>query len=145
MELQDFFTIFKKSDSAYQHYCQSVMQDWDVNATSFQIIMFLANNPQYNTARDLCRMRGIKTGIASVSIEQLIQRGYLERKTDSADRRIQRLFVTESAAGLVKRGREVQREFFSLVADCLTEKELETYLRLQEKIMTRVEQLEREL
>lgn len=142
---QNFFAFFKKSDAVYQRFCQSVIRDWGLNPTSFQVIMFLANNPQYNTARDLCRMRGIKTGIASVAIEQLIQMGYLERKTDATDRRIQRLYVTDSANELVRQGREVQEEYAQAVAGALDEGELETYLRLSEKIFDRIDELERNM
>lgn len=145
MDIQNFFTFFKKSDSVYQRYCQRVIQDWNLNATSFQVIMFLANNPQYNTARDLCRMRGIKTGIASVAIEQLIRMGYLERKTDCADRRIQRLYVTAAAQELVRRGREVQQEYAKMVSGALTEEELEIYFRLTDKIYKRIDELERNM
>lgn len=142
---QNFFAFFKKSDAVYQRFCQGVIRDWGLNPTSFQVIMFLANNPQYNTARDLCRMRGIKTGIASVAIEQLIQMGYLERKTDATDRRIQRLYVTDSTNELVRQGREVQEEYAQAVAGALDEGELETYLRLSEKIFNRIDELERNM
>lgn len=142
---QNFFAFFKKSDAVYQRFCQGVIRDWGLNPTSFQVIMFLANNPQYNTARDLCRMRGIKTGIASVAIEQLIQMGYLERKTDATDRRIQRLYVTDSTNELVRQGREVQEEYAQAVAGALDEGELETYLRLSEKIFDRIDELERNM
>lgn len=145
MDIQNFFALYKKSDMVYQRYCQSVLQGWDLNGTSFQVIMFLANNPEYNTARDLCRMRGIKTGIASVAIEQLIQMGYLERKTDCTDRRIQRLYVTAAADELVRRGREVQHEYAKLVSGALTQEEMEQYIRLSEKLHQRIDELERQM
>lgn len=145
MEFQNFFNYLKKSDAVYQKFCQGVIRDWNLNPTSFQAIMFLANNPQYNTARDLCRMRGIKTGIASVAVEQLIQMGYLERRTDRSDRRIQRLYVTDSAAGLVRQGREVQREFARMVSSALTPEEFELYMQLSSKIMDRIQELDRSL
>lgn len=61
-----------------------------------------ANNPEYNTARDLCRLRGIKSGIVSVAVENLIEAGYLTRRVDVADRRIQRLEVTKKRLDLSK-------------------------------------------
>ena len=89
-------------------------------------------------------MRGIKTGIASVAIEQLIRDGYLERRTDSADRRIQRLYITPAAEKLVEQGLQVQKEFSDFVSAALTEEERDTYYRLSEKIMERIEKLDRE-
>ena len=145
MEIQQYLSFMKKSEAVYQKFCQGVIRDWDLNPTSFQVIMFVANNPQYNTARDLCRIRGIKTGIASVAIEQLIQTGLLERRTDIADRRIQRLYVTPAADKLVQQGREVQKEYAKTISGALTEEELEIYSRLNEKLMHRIEEMEREL
>ena len=145
MEFQNYLAFMKKSETVYQRFCQNVIRDWDLNATSFQVIMFLANNPQYNTARDVCRMRGIKTGIASIAVEQLIQMGYLERKTDPNDRRIQRLYVTEEAAELVKQGREVQQEFAQAITGALRPEEMELYFSLIEKIMARIDEMERNM
>lgn len=145
MEIQQYLSFVKKSETVYQKFCQGVIRDWDLNPTSFQVIMFVANNPQYNTARDLCRIRGIKTGIASVAIEQLIQTGLLERRTDLSDRRIQRLYVTPAAERLVEQGREVQKDFARTISDALTEEETEIYFRLNEKLMRRIDELERAL
>ena len=115
MQIQQYLALVKKSEAVYQKFCQSVIRDWNLNPTSFQAIMFFANNPKYNTARDLCHIRGIKTGIASVAIEQLIQDGYLERHTDSADRRIQRLYVTEKAAELQNAVKAAAQVLFHII------------------------------
>lgn len=145
MEIQQYLSFVKKSEAVYQKFCQGVIRDWDLNPTAFQVVMFVANNPQFNTARDLCRIRGIKTGIASVAIEQLIQTGLLERRTDLSDRRIQRLYVTPAAEKLVEQGRAVQKEFMDSVSTALSREEKEFYFRLNEKVMRRIEELEREL
>lgn len=145
MDFQRYLAMMKKSETVYQRFCQGVIREYDLNATSFQVIMFLANNPRYNTARDLCQMRGIKTGIASVAVEQLIQMGYLERKTDAHDRRIQRLYVTDRADDLVLQGRQAQKEFAQTIANGLTQQEQETYFRLTDKLMEKIEELERSM
>ncbi len=87
-------------------------------------MMFLANNPECNTARDICRIRGIKSGIASVTVEQLIGRGYLTRETDGKDRRMQRLYSTAEATPLVQAGQEAQRRFEEAIRQGLTDGEL---------------------
>lgn len=145
MELQNYLAFLKKSETVYQKFCQNVVRQWNLNDTAFQVIMFLANNPRFNTARDLCRMRGIKTGIASVAVEQLIQTGYLERKTDPGDRRIQRLYVTDKASELVRQGREAQKEFAGAIASALTPEEMEAYYRLTDKMMAKIDEMERNM
>lgn len=145
MDLQSVFTLLKKSNAAYQKYCHKVIQEWGLNATAFQVVMFFANNPERNTARDLCRIQGMKTGIASVAIENLIQHGFLERRTDENDRRIQRLYITDRASGLVDRGNQVQKQFSEQVKSGLTEEEVETYLRITAKMLKRIDEIDKEL
>lgn len=44
------------------------------------ILLFLANNPGLDTARDVCTYRGLKPGIVSFHVEKLVQEGYLLRQ-----------------------------------------------------------------
>ncbi len=145
MAIRSFFSLMRKSNGVYEKYCQKVTRDWGLNATSFQVIMFFANNPEYNTARDLCQLRGMKTGIASVAIEQLTQAGLLERKTDPKDRRIQRLYLTEKAEPLVEQGRAIQERFFNQIKGGLTEEEFDTYLKLTLKLKNTIDEMDKSM
>ena len=97
------------------------------------------------TARDLCRMRSMKTGIVSVAIEQLTSNGFLERRTDSADRRIQRLCLTEKAIPLVEEGRAQRKRFFERLKQGMTAEEFEIYFHLTMKLQSTVEEMAEEL
>ena len=91
----DLIFISTKTMKAYEAFCQPVCKKFQLNQTSFDVLMFLANNPKYNTARDICEIRGIRTGIASVAVDFLVSNGYLLRQPDDIDRRIWRLLITE--------------------------------------------------
>ena len=145
MELQRLMAFMKKSEAVYQKYCNEIIKKWDLNATSFGVLMFLANNPEHNTARDVCRMGGIKTGIASISVDHLIRAGYIRRETDPEDRRIQRLFVEDKAGEVIRQGRESQTEFLKTVTGALTPEERAVYFRLTDKIMDQINEMEQEM
>ena len=130
-----------KAMEVYARFCQPVCKKYDITQTGFDILLFFANNPSYNTARDVCRVRGIKSGITSVTVEKLISAGYLAREPDSQDRRIQRLRLTEQAAGIVQEGRRAQREFGEAISQGMTREEAETYLRLSAILAQNVERL----
>ncbi len=49
--------------------------------------MFLANNPDCKTARDIVEMRHIKANLVSMNVDKLVQEGYLERRAVAGDRR----------------------------------------------------------
>lgn len=130
-----------KGEEVYRVYCQPVCKTYSLSPTAFDVMMFLANNPACNTARDICRIRGIKSGIVSVTVEQLIGRGYLTRETDGRDRRMQRLYPTEEAAPLVQAGQEAQRRFEAAICRGLTDAELKTYVALTQKLLKHIERL----
>ena len=75
------------------------------------ILMFVANNPQNGTARDICRCRGLKSGIVSVHVDRLVNEGLLLRKTVPGDRRKTQLVCTDTAGDIIKKGRELQKSF----------------------------------
>lgn len=145
MAIRSFFSLMRKSNGVYEKYCQKLTREWGMNTTAFQVIMFFANNPEFNTARDLCQYRGMKTGIASVAIEQLTQAGLLERRTDPKDRRIQRLYLTEKSDALVQEGRAIQLRFFNQLKSGLTEEEFDTYLKLTMKLKNTIDEMDRNL
>ena len=141
MELSRILTISLKGANVYGRFCQPVCKRYGINQMGFNAIMFLANNPGFNTARDLCRMRGIKSGIVSVAVENLIEAGYLTRRIDAEDRRIQRLEVTEKAAGLVQAGRAAQKEFKDALLSRLSNNEIEIFTQIIEKLADTIDGL----
>jgi hypothetical protein len=83
--------------------------------------------------------------IVSVTTERLVQSGYLIRKNDIHDRRIQRLCLTEKCQPIIADGREMQTHFFTSITAGLTDEELKLYQKLSEKIRDQVIKLEKEL
>ncbi|MCI8590488.1 MAG: MarR family transcriptional regulator [Clostridiales bacterium] len=97
----------------YDAFCKPLCRELGLSKTSFDILMFLANNPSYKTARDIVEVRHIKANLVSVHIERLVREGYLVRKAVQEDRRKVELICTEQAASVVERGRELQNSFFN--------------------------------
>lgn len=145
MAIKSFFALMRRTNQVYEKFFEELTRRWELNATSFQVIMFFADNPEHNTARDLCRMRSMKTGIVSVAIEQLTSAGLLERKTDINDRRIQRLYLTEKAMPLVEEGRAKRVRFFERIKQGMTEEEFRIYFDLTMKLQSTVEEMAREV
>lgn len=61
------------------------------------ILLFLANNPGRDTARDICTYRKLKPAIVSFHVDKLAREGYLLRQAVPGDRRKCRLVPTEKA------------------------------------------------
>ena len=129
----DFISVSTKAMKAYESFCQPVCKKFQLNQTSFDVLMFLANNPEYNTARDICEIRGIRTGIASVAVDFLVKNGYLQRQPDVSDRRIWRLILTEKSNAIVQEGRQIQQEFGRQLTSGISEEEIAAYMQTAQK------------
>lgn len=102
---------------AYAACCRPLCQTMKLPQTAFDILMFLANNPELNTARDIVEIRGIKANLVSVNVDKLVQEGYVERKPVPGDRRKTCLICTDKAAPIIEQGRHVQQTFFHALFD----------------------------
>lgn len=139
----EMIAIGKKLSNIYQNLCAPVCRRHGVNQTGFDVLMFFANNPQYNTAGDVCNIRGIKSGIASVAIDSLIKNGLLCRAEDEADRRKRRLAVTEKAAPIIEEGREMQAKFTAALRQNITDEEFAAIESLSKKINYNISLIEK--
>ena len=114
---------------AYDAHCEPLCRDFQISRTSFDILMFLANNPRFYTARDISIYRNIRPNVVSLHVDQLVREGYLLRREIPEDRRKVRLCCTEQAAPLIRAGLKMQKAFHErLVAD-LSEEELSSFKR----------------
>ena len=107
-----------KTAQAYSAMCKPLCQELKLPQTAFDILMFLANNPDCTTARDIVEIRKIKANLVSVNVDRLVQEGYLERRAVAGDRRKTELLCTDKAQPVIARGRQLQSAFFQrLFAD----------------------------
>lgn len=102
-----------KLSQAYALSCKPLCYELNLPQTAFDILMFLANNPEYKTASEIVEVRKIKANLVSVNVEKLVNEGYLVRKSVEGDRRKVQLLCTEQAENIIKKGRKLQERFIS--------------------------------
>jgi len=71
-------------------------------------LLFLANNPDYDTARDVTELRGLSKSQVSQAVELLVSRGLLLRTPDETDRRVIHLTITPEGLPLVQECQSIQ-------------------------------------
>ena len=96
---------------AYAAACKPLCRELKLPQTAFDILMFLGNNPNYNTAGEIVEIRRIKANLVSVNVERLVREGYLLRKQVEGDRRKTDLICTDKAKPIIERGRKLQKAF----------------------------------
>ena len=108
---QRLFETAGKMMEAYHAALFPLCKETGIPPLAMDILLFIANNPDFSTAGDICRLRGVKPGIVSVHIERMVTAGLLGREKVPGDRRKSRLRVMPAAAPLVERGQAVQKAF----------------------------------
>ena len=88
----------QKINLAYNSVCKPLLHKFNLPQTAFDILMFLANNPEYTTARDIVEVRKIKANLVSVNVDRLVCDGYIIRKETKGDRRKTQLICTPAEA-----------------------------------------------
>ena len=126
-ELNPSVEFANKTNLAYSAFCRPLCQQLHLPQTAFDILMFLANNPDYKTARDIVEVRHIKANLVSINVDKLVQEGYLERRPVAEDRRKTELVCTEKAAPIIAQGHTVQDNFIRRLMDNLSEDQLRAF------------------
>ena len=89
----------EKLSKAYSETCKPLCHELNIPQTAFDILLFLANNPEYKTARDIVEIRKIKANLVSVNVDKLVNEGYLERKSVEGQK-LQQSFVEKLFEGM---------------------------------------------
>ncbi len=105
----------RKLGLAYEKVLGPLCKETGLPHTALSILLFIANNPEFATASDVCEMRGLKRSLVSAHVERLVSEGYVERRAVPGDRRKDALVYTQKAEPIVCAGQELQHRF----AECL--------------------------
>ena len=137
--ITEFNAMAKRLNAAYENAMQPLCKSMALPFTAVAILMYFANNPDKNTANELCECRGYKRAIVSIHVERLVQLGYLKREGVFGDRRKCGLVCTEKAAPFIKRGREYQKKFGESVMVGIEKDEFETIIAAFAKINANID------
>lgn len=124
----------RKLSLAYESMCKPLCHELKLPQTAFDILMFLANNPEYKTARDIVDIRKIKANLVSVNVDKLVNEGFLIRESTADDRRKTLLICTPKAQPIIDRGHLLQENFFKELLGNIPLEQKETFFKTLEII-----------
>lgn len=131
----------RKVLQAYDRESKQICAETGLSKTAFDILMFLANNPSFNTAKDIVKYRALKANHVSVNVDKLVQEGYLERYTDAKDRRKVILSCTPKTAPIIEKGREMKKAFSEKILAGIPKESLETLREVMEKVSKNIDEM----
>ena len=122
--ISDISAAAEKYATVYETWMRPVCRMADIPHTALCIFMFVANNPEKNTAQQICEERGYKRAIVSMHVESLVQKGLLRRVPVAGDRRKWALVPTEKAQPVIKEGRLRLAQFLEAVTVGFSDEDL---------------------
>ena len=118
-----------------------LLEQTGLSMRELHILLFLANHPGQDTARDVTELRGLAKSQVSQAVEVLTDRGLLARRADGEDRRIIHLEITGEGAPLAREAQAVQAACGRRLLAGLAEEEQAVFLGLLERVLREMEEL----
>lgn len=137
-----FFEKFQKINKLYQRFFRNELADYGFTPNEVMVLLFLHNNaPEFDTATDIVRCKGISKGLAAQSIDSLCRKGYLVPFRDPRDRRIIHLKLSESCFPIRERIEKRQSELFFHIQQGISPETLKIAYETIEKLTQNTEAL----
>ena len=105
------FEHYFAGENLYVKTVTPVCEKHKLTYMEFTVLMFLANNPEYDTASEIVKYRHLTKSHVSISIRSLQERGLLSTEYRDGNRRIVHLRLLDSAALIISDGKAAQKEF----------------------------------
>ncbi|MDD5953306.1 MAG: helix-turn-helix domain-containing protein [Oscillospiraceae bacterium] len=113
------------SRELYQTILKPVCDKYQLTNTELMILLFLANNPEYDTASAIVEKRRLTKSSISMAIRTLQDRGLVVGAFHGGNRRSIHLKVCDAADTIIEDGRKAQESFSEILVDGFSEGEKE--------------------
>lgn len=131
---EGYFAYYAKIDKVYRKLCAQAVAEYDFTPNEIVVLMFLSNNPGYDSASDIAHFRNISKGLVAKSVEHLCETGYLKTGKDKKDRRLVHLFLTEKSGEIVARLKACRQEFAKELYAGVAKEDMAAMARVTEKM-----------
>lgn len=123
----EFLSITNQFQKAYGGRINQVASDNGMTKVEIDVLLFLYNNPQYNTAKEVVEFRHIAKSYVSKAVDLLVKKGFLAIQEDTSDRRVSHLLIQTEAADVLKQAKKAQESIMEAMFQGITEEELNAF------------------
>ena len=134
-----FWDQHKTITSYYELLSSEVCDRHELTQMEYDILMFLHNNPQHNTAADIVKIRKSTKSHVSTSLKSLENKGLIERIQSEDNKKHISIVLLEKAEFIVQEGIYAQKQFAYNVLSGLTEEEKYMCIKVFNKICNNAE------
>lgn len=129
-----FWDQHKTITSCYEILTRKVCEKYQLTQMEYDILIFLHNNPQHNTAAEIVKIRKSTKSHVSSSLKNLENRGLVERIQSVDNKKHIEIVLLEKAVPIIEDGIKVQKEFAKTLLQGLSEEEKRICVEVFNKI-----------
>jgi Transcriptional regulators len=115
-----------------------LLKKYHISSNELEILLYLYNNPDFNTAKDVVEKRGIIKSHVSMSIEKLIKKDFIQAIQDDNDKRKYHLIILDNALPVIEEGLKIRNQFYQMLLKDVSKEEKETFNHVIQKIYQNV-------
>ena len=123
----------------YTKLFQPLAEEYGLSQLEIDILLFLHNNPECDTARDITNLRGFAKSNVSKAVEALSRRGWLDVRTDPSDRKLRRLRIKPAALDGLEALCTCQESFYTVLLKGFAPEEREALHRVLERLDSNIQ------
>lgn len=135
-----FWDKHKTITSYYELLSGRVCDEYGLTQMEYDILMFLHNNPQHNTAAEIVKVRKSTKSHVSISLKNLENKGLVDRIQSETNKKHIEIALLDKAELIVEAGINAQKEFAQDVLSGLTEEEKRMCINVFNKICNNAEE-----
>lgn len=132
--VSELLYFFKKIKDEYDKKIEESALEIALTKPEADLLLFLSNNPSYNTARDAVAYRGFSKAYVSKALNSLYKKNYISLKQDVVDKRYQHIFINENIINKVKILQNTQEKVFQEHTKNITEEEKNLFIEIINKM-----------
>ena len=121
-------------EKLYNFIISPVCEKYSLTFMEFTVLLFLARNPQYDTATEIVKYKHITKSHVSISLASLEEKGLIIKEYAATNHRTVHLKLTEKSKCIVSDGLNAQKRFTSILTEGFSDKETEELLSFIERI-----------
>jgi len=118
----------------YNKNIQTVCKAFGLTSMEMAILLFLANNPEYDTAKEIVEKRHLTKSHVSISLRSLEERKYVRREYRNGNHRTEHICIQPEAKDAICAGQSAQQEFFRILVEDFSSDEKAQLMDFLERI-----------
>ncbi len=117
---------------------KDVCVKYNLSSVETDIISFLHNNPERDTAAEIVELRLLSKSCVSKAVESLMAQGYMSRVQDPSDRRKQHLKLTEQAIPVTEMIDRTHKKLYGILLSGFDSRDAEVFEVYMDRIFENI-------